>query len=147
MVHKLNYKFGNIYEFSILEHNDKLPSLSMIRTYCKKHFNYTDDLYLNILHKPKPCLQCLLDYDGVEETMKPTRKKRTISELIEDFKIKHPDRFMYHDIEYSFTTMKDLVWIKCIEHNHWFQQTPINHLNTNICCPKCKNNYFEQNDT
>lgn len=147
MIPKLKDMFGNNYEFSILEYNNNLPSLSRVRTKCMKHNIETDDIFLNILHKPKPCITCLMEDSTSEISVKQTRTKRTISQLIEDFKKVHQDRFMYHDIEFSFRTMKELVWIKCKKHNHWFQQTPANHLTTRICCPKCYEEFIKSNDT
>lgn len=140
MLKKLEDKFGNNYEFSIVYLDSKLPSLSMIKTECKKHNTETEDLFINILHKTNPCLQCLMAMEENDDMKINTRKKRNFEELINDFKEKHGDRFQYHDIEYSFNSMREYVWIKCKEHNLWFQQTPNNHLKTNVCCPKCLEN-------
>ena len=145
MIPKLEQKFGKNYTFSVIESNPTLPSLSRIRTKCLVHKTETDDLFINLLHKPLPCLQCLME-DVIVET-KVKRKKRNVDELISDFEKKHKGRFMYHDIQYSFKTMKDLVWIKCKKHNHWFEQSPVNHLNTEICCPKCVDEFINSDDT
>ena len=137
--------FGKNYEFTVIESNPTLPSLSKIRTRCSIHNTETDDLFINLLHKPKPCLECLMEGEVVQPKAK--RRKRTVDELIQDFETKHQDKFMYHDIQYSFKTMKDFVWIKCKKHNHWFQQSPVNHLNTEICCPKCYEEFITPDDT
>lgn len=147
MISKLNQMFGQEYEFTVLELNKTLPSLSRIRTRCKKHDLETDDLFLNMLHKPKPCLGCLLEAEGTGITIRQIRRKRSVDELIEEFKAKHGTKFMYHDIPYSFTTMKDFVWIKCVKHNHFFKQSPVNHLNTQICCPICYEEFIRGDDT
>lgn len=126
---------GN-FEFEVTDLHD-ISYLSRIRVHCKIHDEYSEDLFVNLLHKKVPCMQCtrLMTFDIEEE--KQIRKKRTVEELIQEFKKRHGDRFMYHDVPFSFKTMGDKVWIKCIKHNYFFEQTPNNHLKTNICCPKC----------
>ena len=100
-----------------------------------------------------PCEACekeasnVLNLNGATEVK---RVRRTIDGLVSDFKLKHGNRFRYHDLYDTYSTMKHKVWIKCVKHNHFFRQTPINHLNTEICCPKCIEEIYKfpkSNDT
>lgn len=130
-------KFGNGYEFQIIEESDIL-TLSRVRATCLKHKTCYEALYINLLHMLAPCEDCEIEI-ALSKCLKlnGTRKTRDVESLIKDFKLKHGDKFSYHDLYDEYENMKTKVWIKCKKHSVWFQQTPINHLNTEICCPKC----------
>lgn len=138
ILEKLQSKFGENYSFKVLDIDTQeleLKWLSNIEVICNIHHTKFTDLAINILHREYPCQNCERETEEKIE-VKP-KKNRNVEKLIRDFKEKHGEKFGYHDIEFSYKTMKEYVWIKCKTHNHWFQQSPNNHLNTKICCPKC----------
>lgn len=130
-------KFGNNYQYEIIEESDIL-TLSRIRVTCLKHKTSYDAIYINLLHMLAPCEDCEIDITLARSIkLNGKRKVRDVDALIKDFKLKHGDRFSYIDLYDEYENMKTKVWIKCKKHSVWFKQTPINHLNTEICCPNC----------
>ena len=135
---ELIHKFGNNYRYEILEDN-VIKLLCKVRVTCMKHSEVVEDLVINLLHKEFPCMECVRENIGIDDgiIMKKTRKKWELLELIGEFENIHKDKFMYHDLPYSFKGLNKKVWIKCVKHNHFFKQTPSNHITGKICCPKC----------
>ena len=140
IINLISSKFGDRYTYEIIEQND-INSLSLIRVSSKDHGEVIDGLFINLMHQSCPCQKCRESIEGVEEgiEMKPkvSRKKWELVELIEEFEKIHGNRFLYHDLPYSYKNMKSPIWIKCIKHNHFFQQLPSNHKTSKICCDKC----------
>ena len=136
----LESKFGTGYFYEIIDIND-IKSLSTIKITCKEHNTEAVGLFINFMHQSNPCPACreLIEgvVGGVEMKTKVSRKKWELVELIEEFERIHGDRFLYHDLPYYYVNTKVPVNIKCVKHNHFFKQTPSNHLNTKICCDKC----------
>lgn len=126
--------FGDNYEFKIDLDSDRNIYLQEVECTCLKHKKKERHLFINLLTHQRPCSECSKDEKG---TSIYSRTKRDVFSLIEAFKKKHGDKFLYHDVPYSYISMKEYIWIKCKKHDWFFQQTPINHLNTTICCPKC----------
>lgn len=135
----LESRFGSNYIYEVLEYNE-IKSLSMVRVICKKHNNVEEGLVINLLHKKIPCGICEEEDGGNiegEKVEKLNRKKYQLAELIEKFESIHGNRFLYHDLAYFYVNMKTPCWFKCVKHNHFFKQTPSNHITGKICCPKC----------
>ena len=135
----LTARFGDLYLYEIIELNE-IKSLSMVRVICKKHHNVEEGLVINLLHRKIPCSICEEEDGGNiegEKVEKLNRKKYQLAELIEKFEAVHGNRFLYHDLAYYYVNTKVPVNIKCVKHNHFFKQTPSNHLKSKICCDKC----------
>jgi hypothetical protein len=151
IIELLETKFGKGYEYRVIEQND-IASLSLIEVECKEHKLIDRGLFLNLMHRESLCPQCRENFQKengitVEVSNKKTRTKWELVSLIDKFEEIHQGKFLYHDLVYSYKNMKTPVWIKCIKHNHFFQQTPNNHLNSKICCPICLDEFSKANDT
>ncbi len=64
------------------------------------------------------------------------RKRFTAQEFIQKAQLLGVGRFDYSEIEYFNMHMH--IKIRCIKHNIFFRQSPINHLKGKISCKKCK---------
>ena len=148
IIELLETKFGKEYEYRVIEQND-IASLSLIEVECKKHKTLASGLFLNLMHRESLCIHCREEKEGitVEVSNKKTRTKWELVSLIDKFEEIHQGKFLYHDLVYSYKNMKTLVWIKCIKHNHFFQQTPNNHIYSKICCPICLDEFNKAKDT
>ena len=73
--------------------------------------------------------------------MKKTRKKDV---FLEKCKIKFGDRFDYSFVDY--VNSKTPIKIKCIKHDHFFNQLPNEHLRGRNGCKKCINRITTQDD-
>lgn len=148
IIELLETKFGKGYEYRVIEQND-IASLSLIEVECKEHKITDRGLFLNLMHRESLCPYCREESGGItmEVSNKKTRTKWELVSLIEKFEVVHGDRFLYHDLAYFYVNMKVPVNIKCIKHNHFFKQTPNNHLNSKICCPICLDEFSKANDT
>ena len=150
IIELLETKFGKGYEYRVIEQND-IASLSLIEIECKEHNLVERGIFLNLMHRDinSMCAYCREESGGitVEVSNKKTRIKWELVSLIDKFEEIHQGKFLYHDLVYSYKNMKTPVWIKCIKHNHFFQQTPNNHLNSKICCPICLEEFSKVNDT
>ena len=65
----------------------------------------------------------------------PKRPRLTTEEFISRCKAKHGERFDYSNTVY--TTMKDKVSVRCIEHDLVFDQLPQQHMKGGVGCPQC----------
>lgn len=117
-----NKVHGNTYDYSLLKYTTTKNKIKII---CRIHGLFKQP-YSNHLNG-QGCPKC-----GDDQIGKKLRKKLT--EVIDDFRIIHGNRYDYSDVEYKSSKQK--VKIVCKKHGV-FNQTPGSHLNGSGC-PKCK---------
>lgn len=113
-----------------------------------KNYDYSLVKYINAKDKI-PIICHKKDDDGIEHGIfwqtpndhlmgkgcpKCAGQGKTQDDVVRAFKRVHGNTCDYSGVVYVNAHTK--VWIRCIEHDYWFQQTPNSHLNGSGC-PKC----------
>jgi superfamily II DNA or RNA helicase len=115
-IEKANLVHDNKYNYSLVEYSGKEGKVKII---CPEHgiFEQTSGSHLN----GSGCQKCGKQFMDTEY-------------FIEKAKLVHGDKYDYSDVIYV-SAIKP-VKLKCLENNHFFEQSPNSHLN-GTGCPKC----------
>jgi len=116
-------KHDDNYDYSLVEYiNDRTPVLII----CPSHGEFRQ---LPNVHYRSGCTECGL--------LKRTEsRKNRIEDLIIKFREKHFDKYDYSEVKYI--KMRDKVKIRCKEHDFFFFQSPLKHLDSITGgCKKC----------
>jgi very-short-patch-repair endonuclease len=114
-------KFGNKFDLSKIEYKNSISKLILIENGIEYYISYK---YLMKL----------------ENTVLLKNVKKIYSEeFIKKFLVKHSNKFDYSLTEYKNSHTK--IKIKCNKHDILFEQSPLLHLKSDICCPLCVKEY------
>jgi len=116
-------KFGNKFNLdNVIFENYNIP----VTIICKEH-GEIKILPNNFLKNVYGCPSCTKD-------LRLNGKKTTEEFKIEAIK-KHGNKFDYNKTIY--VDCKTKVKIRCIKHDYTFEQKPLKHLSSKLCCPMC----------
>jgi hypothetical protein len=74
--------------------------------------------------------------------MKRKSVRRTLSEFLEDAYEKYNDKFDYNKVT-EYKNRSQIICIRCIKHNHWFNQSIEVHLKkSKHACPLCRKEFI-----
>lgn len=114
-------KHGSKYDYSKVKYVNIDKKVTII---CKIHGPFEQSSYLHI--KGSGCWKC-------SSLKRSEERKKSLREVLNDFKLKHGSRYDYSKVEYKNTNEK--VIIICKKHGE-FTQSPAAHKKGNNC-PKC----------
>lgn len=115
---------GDKYDYSKIDYINYDTPLKIICNECGSEFLQAPSVHL----AGSGCPNCARKLRGEHESV-------SNDEFLKRAKQKHGDRFEYLDKYYR---SESLIRIRCKEHDRIFTQTPIGHLNSQLCCPDCR---------
>ena len=132
-IKQVRERFGDNYTFEKTHYSDNTEKVILT---CKKHgdFSVTPN---KLFGSNRYCPQCRKE----ERLLKQTQT------WLNECKEKHGDRYDYSLIGHIIKSNKIKLPIKCKKHNYIFYQDIKHHLQYNLCCPMCRKEYMQQNNT
>lgn len=124
ILNRLNILYNGIYKYDLSGVNNVFDKLEITcDTHGKSHIRVWDHLNGHI------CKKCAIQ-NG--KNLQKIGKEEFVKRSIEKFGI---DSYDYSKVDYINNKTK--IILICKKHNYEFNQIPRQHLNGNVCCPKC----------
>ena len=130
---------GDKYDYSISVYTGSGDPITII---CPIHGEFTQRASKHA--EGQGCPRCAHARRANIISGKPSKKRKTSEQFIEEARTIHGEAYDYSKVNYI--TNKELVTIICPVHGE-FQQTPTAHITKKRGCPKCSNGFFERKTT